>query len=116
MLLTLSISGIRLVWLNGPNLVDLVVPVRRPVMAPLVPEILAPLRSRWSGIIISDICCWGVNDSDLCRIRLGISVCDPDGFCQCFRPIPSQLLSEHGARSASTGEPAYSLGILYPFT
>ena len=44
-LLTLSISCIGLVWLNSRNLVDLIVPVRRPVMAPLVSEILASLHS-----------------------------------------------------------------------
>ena len=55
MLLALSISGIRLVWLNSRNLVDLIVPVCRSVVVPLVPVILASLPSGWSGTVISGI-------------------------------------------------------------
>ena len=81
MLLTLSISGIRLVWLNGRNLVDLVVPVCRPVMAPLVSEILAPLHSGWSGIVIPGIWCRCLMCRRLCRITESIVVSNLDGFC-----------------------------------
>ena len=45
MLLTLCVSGIRLVRLNSRDLVDLVVPVCRSIMVPFVPKVLAPLPS-----------------------------------------------------------------------
>src|SRR3954447_7234205 len=48
MFLMLSISSIRLVWLNSRNLVDLVIPICRSVMVSLASEVLASLPSGWS--------------------------------------------------------------------
>ena len=79
-LLTLSISGIRLVRLNSRNLADLVIPVCRSVMVPLVSEVLASLPSRGSGTVVPGIWCRFLMCRRLGRVTESVAVSDPDGF------------------------------------
>ena len=108
LLLTLAITGILVA--NSCHLIGSIL-VSRPVILPLIPEILAIIApiSSWCIIRLIPSAWLCRHQRWLCRVTESVHIGDLDGFCQSCRHLSLQLLPEHAAMSTSLRKPSNGL-------